>query len=117
EECGEVRRVHKHDISRALLTWRHPQQAVKLPVSSGGEGMRTVEINRLACQQMHRLAVLLGDFVVWQMGMKIESWDVFKEAQLINVAERGERCDLLGAFDLRWTETVEIVRRDIVCFH
>jgi hypothetical protein len=31
---------------------------------------------------MHRLAVLLGDFVVWQMGMKIEGRDVFEETQL-----------------------------------
>ena len=51
------------------------------------------------------------------MGMKIEGRDIFEETQLVNVAERGERCDLLGAFDLRWTETVEIVHWDIECFH
>ena len=66
---------------------------------------------------MHRLAVLIGDFVVWQMGMKIESWDVFEEAQLVNVAERRERCYFLCTFDLCWSETVEIVYWDIERFH
>ena len=49
---------------------------------------------------MHRLTVLLGDFVMWQMGMKIERRDVHEEAQLVNVTKRRERCNLLCAFDL-----------------
>src|SRR5262249_62152165 len=85
-------------MSRTLLIWRHPQQTVKLLVPSSSEGMRTVEINRLACQQMHRLAVFLSDLVVWEMGMKIESWDVFVRAELVNVAGGRVRCDLLCDF-------------------
>jgi hypothetical protein len=79
--------------------------------------MRTIEINRLACQQMYRLTILLGDLVVWQMRMKIERWDVLKEAQFVDVAERRERCDLLCAFDLRWTQTVKIMHRDAETLH
>ena len=79
--------------------------------------MRTIEIDRLACQQMHRLTILLGDFVVRQMRMKIERGDVLKEAQFVDVAERRERCDLLCAFDLRWTETLKIMHRDAESLH
>src|SRR5215813_9099462 len=83
KECGEVRRVHQHDISGTLCIWWHPEQAVELRVAGRAERMRTVEINGLARQQMHRLSVLGSQFVMRQVRMEIERRDVFKQAQLV----------------------------------
>jgi hypothetical protein len=44
-----------------------------------GEGMRTVEVYRLTRQQLHRLAVLVRNFIVRQVWMKIERRDVCDE--------------------------------------
>ena len=48
EECGEIRGVHEHDVSGALLIWRHPEQAIELRIAGRGERVWTIEINGLA---------------------------------------------------------------------
>src|SRR5580700_6019729 len=85
EECGEVRRVHEHDISGTLSIWRHPKKAVELRVAGCGERMRTVGVNRLTRQQVHQLGVVERDLVVRQVRMEIECRDVLKQAALVNV--------------------------------
>ena len=107
EERGEVCRVHEHDVSDALLVWRHPEQAVELRIAGRGEGMRTVGIDRLAGQQMDRLAVFFGNCVVRQMRMEVQCRNVLEQAELVNVPKRGERRELLCAFDYRRTQAVE----------
>jgi hypothetical protein len=52
EKRGEVRRVDQHNASRALLVGRHPEQAIEFLVAGFGERVRTVEIDRLARQQL-----------------------------------------------------------------
>ena len=106
EERGEVGQVHEHDVSGPLLVRRHPEQAVELRVASRGEGMRTVGIDRLACKQMDRLAVLFSNFVVRQVRMEVERRNVVEQAELVDVAKRGQRRNLLRAFDYRRTEAV-----------
>src|SRR6516165_9605537 len=63
-------RVDEQNISNALTIGRHPEQAVEFLIAGGGERVRTVEIDRLTREQMDRLAGLICDFVVWQMGWK-----------------------------------------------
>ena len=48
KQRGEISRVNKQNISRARLTWRHPEQAVESRVTRLGERVWSVEINRLA---------------------------------------------------------------------
>src|SRR3984893_8937187 len=105
EEGGEIRRIHEHDVCSALLIWRHPEQAIELRVAGCGEGMRTVGINGLARQQMHRLGVPGGQLIVWQGWMGIECRDVFEQTQLVDVPKGRKRRDLLRALDERWPET------------
>src|SRR5580700_3742963 len=105
EQGGEIRRVDEHDVAGALLIWRYPEQAIELRVAGYGEGMRTVRINGLARQQMHRLGVLGGQLIVRQVWMEIECRDVFEQTQLVNVAKGRERRDLFRTFDERWPET------------
>src|SRR5436190_15253177 len=104
EECGEIRRVHEHDVSSALLIWRHPEQAIELRVAGCGERVRTIEINGLAREQMHRFGVFGSQLIVRQMRMEIERRDVVEQSKLVNVPESRERRDLLRAFDQRGTE-------------
>jgi hypothetical protein len=53
--------------------------------------MRTVEIYGLARQQLHRLTVFVGNFVVRQVWMKIERGDIREEAELVKVSESRKR--------------------------
>ena len=53
EKRGEIGQVDQDDVSGSLLVWPHPEQAVELPVSGLGEGVRAVEINRLARQDLN----------------------------------------------------------------
>src|SRR3977135_1721719 len=90
EECGEIRRVHEHDVSGALLIWRHPEQAIKLRVAGCGERVRTIEINGLAREQMHRFGFFGSQLIVRQVRMEIECRDVGEQSQLVTCTERQE---------------------------
>ena len=109
--------VHEHDVAGALLIWRHPEQAIELRVAGCGEGMRTVGINGLACQQLHRLGVFGGQLIMWQVWMEIKRRDVFEKTQFVNVPKGRKRRDLLRAFDERWPETPQIMHRDVESLH
>ena len=108
---------NEHDVAGALLIRRHPQQAIELRVAGGGEGMRTVGINGLARQQMHRLGVLGGQLIVRQVWMEIECRDVFEQTQLVNVRKGRKRRDLVRAFDERWPETPQVMHWDVESLH
>ena len=94
---------HQHDISSALLVWWHPEQAVELRVACRAEGVRTVEINGLACKHLYRLGLRGRQFIVGKVRMEIQSRHVFEQPQAVNVPNRCERCDLLRPFDDRGT--------------
>src|SRR6185295_331864 len=49
--------------------------------------------------------------------MEIQGRDVVEKSQLVNVPESRKRRYLLRAFDLRWTESVGIVHRNIERLH
>ena len=117
EERGEVRRVHEDDIAGSLLIRRHPEQTVELGVTGCGEGMRTVEINRLARQQVHRFAVLLSNFIVRQVWMKVERRDICEQAELIKVPKLGKPRDLIRTLDACGTKPSLIVHRHVQSFH
>ena len=57
------------------------------------------------CTDLLSFAVIL---IVRQVRMEVERGDVFEQAQLVEIAESGERRDLLRAFDDRRTEPVLI---------
>src|SRR6516162_6893167 len=109
KQCGEMGRVDEQNISNALTIGRHPEQAVEFLIAGGGERVRTVEIDRLTREQMDRLAGLICDFVVWQMGMETERRYIVEQTQLVEIAERCNRRDVLGAFYDSRAETVGIV--------
>ena len=79
--------------------------------------MRTVEIDRLAGQQMDRLAVFFSNCVVRQMQMEVQCGNVLEQAELVNLLKRGERRKLLCAFDYRRTQAVNIVDRHVERLH
>ena len=83
EERGEMGHVQQHDVSSALLIWRHPEQTIELRIAGCGERMWTIEINRLAREQMYRFVVLGGDLVVRQVRMEIQRRDIVEQSQLV----------------------------------
>src|SRR6266481_1100779 len=79
EERGEI--VHEYDVSSALLIWRHPEQTIELRIAGCGERVRTIEINGLAREQMHRFGVFGSQLIVRQMRMEIERRDVVEQSK------------------------------------
>jgi hypothetical protein len=79
--------------------------------------MWTIEINRLAREQMYRFVVLGGDLVVRQVQMEIQRRNTVEQSQLVKVPESGKRRYLLRAFDQRRTEFVGIVHRNVERSH
>jgi hypothetical protein len=79
--------------------------------------MRTVEVYRLARQQLHRLAVLVGNFIVRQVWMKIECGDVCEEAELVKIPKRRKRGNLIRVFGACRTKSPLIMYRHVEPFH
>src|SRR5271167_1409018 len=69
---GEIGRVDQDDVSGSPVVGRHPKEAIELLVAHGREGMRKLEIDRLARENSNLLAIRICQFVVRQMRMKIE---------------------------------------------
>src|ERR1700704_2693893 len=105
EEHGEVRRVHHHDVTGALLVRRQPNQAVELRVAGFGERVRTLHINGLPGEHMHVLAGVLRQRVVRQVRMQAERVYVDEQSFLVEVAKGRERRDVFRPFDYRRTQT------------
>ena len=109
--------VDEQDVAGSLFVRRHPEQAVELLVPSGCEGMRAIGIDELPRQDMHRLGVLGRNFVVRQVQVKIECGDVVQQSHLVEVAERGQRCNLLRPFHDCRTKPPLIDDRDVERLH
>ena len=63
--------------------------------------MRSIQIDGLAREQLHGLAVIFSQCVVWQVRMEVERRNIIEQAQLVEVFESGKRGDIFGAFDQR----------------
>src|SRR4029450_10493801 len=79
--------------------------------------MRTVEIYRLARQKLHRLAVLVGNFIMRQVWVKVECRDVCEETDLIKVPESRKGGDLITVFGACRTKPPLIVHRHVEPLH
>src|SRR4026207_37874 len=90
---------------------------IELRVAGCGERMRTVGIDGLARQQMHRLGVLGGQLIMRQVWMEIECRDVFEQTELVNVPKGRKRCDLLRAFDKCRPKTPLVMDWDVESLH
>src|SRR5580704_16245861 len=73
---GEIGRVDQDDVSGSPVAGRHPKEAIELPVARFGEGMRKLEIDRLAREDLNFLAIRIAQFIVRQMRMQIERRNV-----------------------------------------
>ena len=67
----------------------------------------------LTTQHPHRVALRSGEFVVRQVGMEVERGDVVEQPRGVQVADRGQGCDLLGALDNGGTQPPGVVHRDL----
>ena len=76
----------QNDVPGPLLVRRHPQEAVELPAASLGEGMRTLEVDRLPRKHLDG-ARASRQLIVRQMRMEVEGRDVLQEAKAVEVVE------------------------------
>src|SRR6185436_17739024 len=117
EQSGEDRRVGQDDLAPAFSLGGHPNAGVELLVARIDERMGPVQIDRLAREDVDRLAVVAGERVVRQVLMEIERGHLVEQAQLIQILDDRQRRDLAGAFDDRGPEPVLIGHRDAEPFH
>ena len=68
-----------------------------LPAAVNGCGR--LGIDRLARQHLHGLPVVVGQFVMRQVWMKVEGGHIIKQPELIEISESSQRCDVARAFD------------------
>src|SRR5262245_20932629 len=61
--------------------------------------MRALEINRLACEHSHGLAVVSGQRVVGQVHVEGERRNLLEEAPLVEIREGGQRRNITRALD------------------
>ena len=74
-----------------LFVGRQPEQAVELLVARGREGVRAIGVDQLPAQDMHRLRVPGGHFVMRQVQVEVEGRDVVQQPRLVEVSEGGQR--------------------------
>src|SRR4029079_7777653 len=84
-----------HDVALSFFFRPNPEQGVEFLVSSGGKGMWAIGINELPRQDMHRCGVLLRNFIVGQVQVKIECGDVVQQSHLVEISERSKWGNLL----------------------
>src|SRR4029077_8913052 len=108
KEGGEIGGIDQNDVSRPLLVRRHPQEAIKLPVTRLGERVRTFEVDRLPGQHLDGVPAS-RQFIVWQMRMEIESGNVLQKAKTVEVVEGRERSNFVCAFHERGPKAVGVV--------
>ena len=83
----KVGRVDHHNVARTIPGRRQPEQTVKFGVARSGEWVRSIRIDRLARQHLHGLAVVVGQFVVRQVWMKVECGNIVKQPKLVQIAK------------------------------
>jgi len=71
KQCREISRVDHHNVARTIADRRQPEQAVKIAVTRCGERVRPIWIDWLARQHLHGVPVVVGQFVMRQMWMKV----------------------------------------------
>jgi subtilisin-like proprotein convertase family protein len=94
-----VRHIEQQNVSCTIILWGHPDEAVELRVTRGGEGMWSLQVNSLARQNMYSLRVFGCELVMRQMKMEIECGYVFEQPKGIEVTKGSHGYDLSCVFD------------------
>ena len=79
--------------------------------------MRSVRVDALFPEDPQRVAFRRGEFVVRQVRVEVEGGDVVEQSRVVEVADGGERCDLLGAFDDGGAQPPDVVHGHVECPH
>src|SRR5436190_12888492 len=85
-------------------------------VTRCGERVRSIRIYRLARQHLHSLPVVVGQFVMRQMWMKVECGYIVKQPELVEIFERSQRRDVARAFGKCGPQTPTVPDRDLKRF-
>jgi hypothetical protein len=102
------------ESTRTMSPARQPDGGIQISalnsgVACRGEGVGPRGIDPLTTQHAHRDVLRCGEFVVRQVGMEVERRDVVEQPRVVQVADRGQWCDLLGALDNGGTQAAGVV--------